>query len=75
MGGYLNSVFGAIPNQGQTYDDPPIHWKVEEMNGSRIVRVRITTDDHWPHDALLEAGMKPPDDTHERRVRVEDEFA
>jgi putative hemolysin len=75
VGGYLNSVFGAIPKEGQTYEDPPIHWKVEEMNGYRIVRVRITTDDHWPHDALLEAGMKPPDDTHERRIRVEDEFA
>ncbi len=74
VGGYLNSVFGAIPKEGATFDQPPIHWKVEEMNGSRIVRVRITTDEHWPHDALLEAGMKPPDDTHERRARVEDEF-
>ena len=75
VGGYLNSVFGAIPTEGATFDQPPIHWKVEEMNGSRIVRVRVTTDEHWPHDALLEAGMKPPNDTHERRVRVEDEFA
>ena len=75
VGGYLNSVFGAIPSEGATFEQDPIHWKVEEMNGSRIVRVRITTEDHWPHDALLEAGMKPPDDTHERRVRVEDEFA
>jgi putative hemolysin len=76
VGGYLNSAFGAIPKQGQTFDQPPIHWKVEEMNGSRIVRVRVTTDEHWPHDALIEAGIKPPDDTHERRgARVEDEFA
>ena len=76
VGGYLNSVLGAIPKEGQTFDDPPIHWKVEEMNGSRIVRVRVTTDEHWPHDALLEAGIKPPDDAHERRgARVEDEFA
>jgi len=76
VGGYLNSVFGAIPKEGATFDQPPIHWKVEAMNGSRIVRVRITTDEHWPHDALVEAGIRPPDDTHERRAgRVEDEFA
>ncbi|MDQ6919687.1 MAG: hemolysin family protein [Candidatus Dormibacteraeota bacterium] len=75
VGGYLNSVFGAIPKEGATFDQEPIHWKVEEMNGSRIVRVRITTEDHWPHDVLLEAGIKPPDDSHERRTRVEDEFA
>jgi putative hemolysin len=74
VGGYLNSVFGAIPKEGATFDQPPIHWKVEQMNGSRIVRARITTDEHWPHDALLEAGMQPPNDTHERRARVEDEF-
>jgi putative hemolysin len=75
VGGYLNSMFGAIPTPGATFDQPPIHWKVEEMNGSRIVRVRVTTDEHWPHSALQEAGIKPPDDTHERRIRVEDEPA
>ena len=72
VGGYLNSMFGAIPKPEATFDLPPIHWKVEEMNGSRIVRVRVTTDEHWPHTALLEAGIQPPDDTHERRIRVED---
>ena len=72
VGGYLNSMFGAIPQPEATFDQPPIHWKVEEMNGSRIVRVRVTTDQHWPHTALLEAGIQPPDDTHERRIRVED---
>jgi magnesium and cobalt exporter, CNNM family len=76
VGGYLNSVFGAIPKEGATFDQEPIHWKVEQMNGSRIVRVRVTTDEHWPHDALLEAGIRPPDDTHVRRgTKVEDEFA
>jgi putative hemolysin len=76
VGGYLNSVFGAIPKEGATFDQEPIHWKVEQMNGSRIVRVRVTTDEHWPHDALLEAGIRPPDDTHVRRgSKVEDEFA
>jgi len=76
VGGYLNSVFGAIPKEGATFDQDPIHWKVEEMKGSRIVRVRVTTDEHWPHDALLEAGIRPPDDTHVRRgSKVEDEFA
>jgi CBS domain containing-hemolysin-like protein len=77
VGGYLNSMFGAIPKPGATFDLPPIHWRVEVMNGSRIVRVRVTTDEHWPHDALLEAGIKPPDDAHVRRsaMPVEDEFA
>ena len=76
VGGYLNSVFGAIPKEGATFEQPPIHWKVEEMHGSRIVRARITTDEHWPHDALLDAGIKPPDDTHLRRgSKVEDELS
>jgi putative hemolysin len=76
VGGYLNSVLGAIPKAGLTFDQPPIHWKVEEMNGSRVVRVRVRTDEHWPHSTLQEAGMKPPDDTHERRQQpVEDNYS
>jgi CBS domain containing-hemolysin-like protein len=74
VGGYLNSVLGSIPDAGATFHDPPIHWKVDEVNGSRVTRVRVTTDEHWPHPTLLEAGIKPPDDEH-RRIPVEDEFA
>jgi CBS domain containing-hemolysin-like protein len=74
VGGYLNSVLGAIPDAGATVHDPPIHWKVEEVNGSRVAKVRVLTDNHWPHPTLIEAGIKPPDDEHAPRV-VEDEFA
>ena len=74
VGGYLNSMLGSIPDAGATFQDPPFHWKVDEVNGSRVTKVRVTTDEHWPHSTLLEAGIKPPDDEH-RRVPVEDEFA
>jgi putative hemolysin len=76
VGGYLNSVLGAIPKAGATFDQPPIHWVVESMNGNRVVQVRIRTDRHWPHDALIDAGIKPPDDDHVRGgAVVEDEYA
>ncbi len=75
VGGYLNSMLGAIPTEGGILDQPPIHWTVEQMNGSRVMRVRVTTDEHWPHETLLEAGIKPPDDEHTRRTTVEDNFA
>jgi len=75
VGGYLNSVLGAIPKAGAVFDQPPIHWKVETMNGNRVVQVRVGTDLHWPHDALLDAGIKPPDDEHARGPAVEDEYA
>jgi putative hemolysin len=76
VGGYLNSILGAIPRDGATVDQPPIHWQVEQMNGNRVVKVRMRTDDHWPHDALLDFGINPPDDAHVRGpAHVEDEFA
>ena len=76
VGGYLNSMLGAIPAAGATLDQGPIHWRVEQMNGSRVVKVRVSTDTHWPHDALLDAGLKPPDEDHRTGpAQVEDEFA
>ena len=76
VGGYLNSMLGYIPEEGAILDQPPIHWKVEAMNGNRIVQVRVSTDGHWPHETLLLAGIKPPDDEHGYTpTRVEDEFA
>jgi CBS domain containing-hemolysin-like protein len=76
VGGYLNSMLGAIPKAGATLDQPPIHWRVEQMNGSRVVQVRVLTDGHWPHAALLDAGIKPPDEPHlATPAKVEDEFA
>jgi putative hemolysin len=77
VGGYLNSILGAIPKNGATIDQPPIHWKVEQMNGSRVDKVRVVTDDHWPHDTLLDHGIQPPDNPHLRGgpSQVEDEFA
>ncbi|GAC1657908.1 MAG: hemolysin family protein [Candidatus Dormibacteraceae bacterium] len=68
VGGYLNSMLGQIPDTGATFEDPPIHWRVESVSGSRVLQARVTTDNHWPHEALVEAGIEPPDDEHRKFV-------
>ncbi len=66
VGGYINSMLGSIPMSGAVYTAGNIKFTVEVMNGQRIVTVRITSASQWPHETLIEAGIRPPDDEHVR---------
>ena len=60
VGGYVLATLGEVPDAGATFDAGGVHWKVEQVNGQRILRVRVRTDDRWPDPVLVEAGIAVP---------------
>ena len=70
VGGYVNFALGAIPDAGATFDTGGKHWLVESVLGHRVVRVRLKSDERWPLEALISAGLA----TEEDLTRAEDAF-
>ncbi len=60
VGGYVVTQLGRIPDAGESFEGGGMRWTVDEVNGRRIVRVRLKSDRPWPDEALAEAGMTPP---------------
>ena len=60
VGGYVVTQLGRIPESGETFDGAGVHWTVDEVNGTRLIRLRLTAPHPWPDEALVEAGMQPP---------------
>ncbi len=60
VGGYVMDRLGAVPQTGETFEVDGVKWTVDEMNGQRIVRVRLASKRPWPDEALSEAGIPPP---------------
>ena len=60
VGGYVYSVLGAIPQVGTTFEVTGVTWVVEQVNGQRIVRVRVSSTAPWPDVTLVEGGLTPP---------------
>ena len=60
VGGYVYSVLGSIPEQGTQFSAGRVLWVVEEVDGQRIVRVRLRADQPWPDEVLVEHGFSPP---------------
>ena len=58
VGGYVFSMVG-IPERGTTFEANGVKWIVEEVDGQRVVRVRLQSQHPWPDEALVDAGMKP----------------
>jgi putative hemolysin len=58
VGGYVFSMVG-IPEPGTTFEANAVNWSVEEVDGQRVVRVRLQGQHPWPDEALVDAGMKP----------------
>ena len=61
VGGYVYSVLGKIPAVGTTFDGGRGKWTVEQVDGRRILRVRVSAEQPWPDTILVEAGITPPD--------------
>ncbi len=64
VGGYIYSVLGEIPKPGATFESGDKTWIVEQVQGQRIVRVRVQSKQPWPEEALVEAGITPPNRDH-----------
>jgi magnesium and cobalt exporter, CNNM family len=61
VGGYVFSVLGTIPEIGASFDGGRARWTVEQVNGQRVMRVRVSAEQPWPDPVLVEAGISPPD--------------
>ncbi|MGI8563930.1 MAG: hemolysin family protein [Candidatus Dormibacter sp.] len=61
VGGYVYATVGDVPEPGMTFEAVPgIQWRVEQIKGDRIERLRLHADRPWPDEVLVEAGFDPP---------------
>ncbi len=60
VGGYVVTQLGRIPSAGESFSEGGVKWTVDEVNGSRLIRLRLTSEQPWPDEALVEAGFTPP---------------
>ncbi len=71
VGGYVVTQLGRIPEAGETFSNDGVKWTVDEVNGSRLIRVRLTSEKPWPDEALVAAGLSPP--SRDQRDQAESE--
>jgi CBS domain containing-hemolysin-like protein len=60
VGGYVYSVLGTIPEAGTSFESAGVRWTIEQVNGQRILQVRLTSPEPWPDEELVHAGLEPP---------------
>ncbi len=62
VGGYVLDALGEVPQAGTAFDAGGVHWTVTQVDGHRVVRVVLRSDQPWPDDTLVDAGLKeaPP---------------
>jgi CBS domain containing-hemolysin-like protein len=60
VGGYVHSMLGKIASPGDTFRGGRAKWTVEKVKGRRIETVRLTADQPWPTDVLVDSGLAHP---------------
>jgi len=60
VGGYVYATLGEIPHAGTTFQVGRVSWTVEKVNGHRVVRVRLHSEEPWPEEVLHEHGLEAP---------------
>jgi len=60
VGGYVLDSLGEVPEAGTTFEAGGVHWTVTQVDGNRVLRVVLRSDQPWPDDALVAAGFKEP---------------
>jgi hypothetical protein len=53
-------MLGKIAAAGDSFRGGKALWTVEKVKGRRIETVRLTSDQAWPEDALVAAGLANP---------------
>src|SRR5256885_10247987 len=61
VGGYVYATLGDVPEEGETFKSGKVQWTVEEVDGRRIVRVRLRSEGPWPAEVLQAAGLPVPE--------------
>jgi putative hemolysin len=60
VGGYVHSMLGKLASTGDTFRGGRAKWTVEKVKGRRIEMVRLTADQPWPTDVLVDSGLAHP---------------
>jgi putative hemolysin len=60
VGGYIYATLGEVPEAGATFKSGKVEWTVDQVDGRRIVRVRLRSDEPWPDEVLADAGLPVP---------------
>jgi CBS domain containing-hemolysin-like protein len=60
VGGYIYATLGEVPEAGATFKSGKVQWTVDQVDGRRIVRVRLRSDEPWPDEILADAGLPIP---------------
>jgi len=60
VGGYVHSMLGKLASTGDTFRGGRADWTVEKVKGRRIETVRLTADQPWPTDVLVDSGLAHP---------------
>jgi Mg2+/Co2+ transporter CorC len=71
VGGYVYSVLGTIPEAGTSFEQGGVRWTVEQVNGQRILQVRLISKEPWPDDELVHAGLEPPSRDSDQREQAQ----
>jgi CBS domain containing-hemolysin-like protein len=65
VGGYVHSVLGKIAQPGDSFKAGKAKWTVEKVKGRRIETIRLTADQPWPTDVLVDSGLAHPSHSNE----------
>jgi CBS domain containing-hemolysin-like protein len=65
VGGYVHSVLGKIAQTGDSFKAGKAKWTVEKVKGRRIETIRLTADEPWPSDVLVDSGLAHPSHSNE----------
>jgi CBS domain containing-hemolysin-like protein len=65
VGGYVHSVLGKIAQPGDSFKAGKARWTVEKVKGRRIETIRLTADQPWPTDVLVDSGLAHPSHSNE----------
>src|SRR2546427_8005183 len=60
VGGYVHAMLGKIAAAGDSFRSGKALWTVEKVKGRRIETVRLKSDQTWPEEALVAAGLAHP---------------
>jgi CBS domain containing-hemolysin-like protein len=57
VGGYVHAMLGKIAVAGDSFRGGRALWTVEKVKGRRIEMVRLKSDQPWPQETLIAAGL------------------
>jgi CBS domain containing-hemolysin-like protein len=60
VGGFVYATLGEIPQAGTTFEVGSFRWTVDRVNGHRVERVILRSQEPWPDEVLAEHRLEVP---------------